>query len=179
LRERRSRFNILADQSRDQQALELLPMDEIESQFNAMFAHWRIWLPPKDIAQRRRGKIVRAGWAIWYLFGSDASGEYLDYYASHRMTNDRHVRIHADGRNEWLPSIEEFYLFSADPEENARLEAEYFAGNQRVAKLLEDKGFGLQGDEPGSISLFRYMRLHRSDSAFWGRPPDSPNKAEP
>ena len=41
---------------------------------------------------------MQAGWAISYVFGED----YLDYYAEHRMTNPRHVRIHAEGLCESL-----------------------------------------------------------------------------
>ncbi len=41
-------------------------------------------------------------------------------------------------------------LASEDPEEDARLEAEYYAENQRVARMLEAKGFGTEGDEPGA-----------------------------
>jgi hypothetical protein len=72
--------------------------------------------------------------------------EYLDYYASRRVTNDRHVRIYADGRCENLPAIRELRLCSKDPKEDARLEAEYFTENQKVAKMLEEKGFGLGGE---------------------------------
>jgi len=125
-------------------------MNEIELRFNDAFALWDIRLPREDIAQRRRGKIIKAGWAIWYLFGSNVKHEYLDYYASHRMTNDRHVRIYANGHCEELQTIQAFRRASEDPKEDARLQAEYYAANQRVAKLLESKGFGLQGDEPGS-----------------------------
>jgi hypothetical protein len=32
-------------------------------------------------------------WAIWYLFGEDERDEHLDYYASHRMTDDQHARV--------------------------------------------------------------------------------------
>jgi hypothetical protein len=39
-------------------------------------------------------------------------------------------------------------LTSQDPEEDARLEAEYFARNQKVSRMLEEKGFGMAGDEP-------------------------------
>ncbi|MGH9428326.1 MAG: hypothetical protein ACRD2L_18735, partial [Terriglobia bacterium] len=127
------------------------PMDEIEARFNATFAHWNIRLPPENVAQRSRGKIVRAGWAIWYLFGSDEKGEYVDYYASHLMTGDDHVRVYATGAYKALPAIQEFRVASEDPDEDARLEAEYFAQNQRVAEMLEVKGFGLRGDEPGGV----------------------------
>ena len=54
-------------------------MKNIESKFNATFAHWGIRLPAGAVEQRERGKIVQTGWAIWYLFGSDEKGEYLDY----------------------------------------------------------------------------------------------------
>jgi hypothetical protein len=136
-------------------------MNAIESQFNATFAHWSICLPPDDVANRRRGKIVKAGWAIWYLFGADEQGEYLDYYASHRMTNAEHVRLYADGQEEALPSIRGFRLCSQDPEEDKRLKAEYDAANQRIARLLEEKGFGIAGDEPGGVLINRALHVNK------------------
>ncbi len=97
------------------------------------------------------------------MFGSDEKGEYLDYYASHRMTNDRHVRIHAGGEEEDLPTIQEGRLCSQDPTEDKRLEAEYYAENQRVAELLHEKGFSLKGDEPGGVRINRYLHLNKLD----------------
>ena len=95
--------------------------------------------------------------AIWYLFGSDENGEYLDYYASHRMTEDSYVRIYVDGHEEYLPEIVGMRLASEDPEEDARLEAEYYAENQRVARMLEAKGFEAEGDEPGGVQMNRFL----------------------
>jgi hypothetical protein len=138
-------------------------MKKIEQHFNERFSTWEITLPPDDIENRRRGKIVKAGWAIWYLFGSDDKGEYLDYYASHRMTNDRHVRIHADGHCEGLPEIQEFRICSEDPQEDARLDAEYYAENQRIAKMLEEKGLGPSGDEPGGVLINRFLYTRKVD----------------
>ena len=138
-----------------------MPMNTIESRFNATFAPWKIRLPPDDVAKRRRGKIVRAGWAIWYLFGSDKKGEYLDYYASHRQPGDEHVRLYADGQRKELPAILTFRLCSEDEEEDKRLEAEYEAKNQRIARLLEKKGFGIAGDEPGGVLINRALRLNK------------------
>jgi hypothetical protein len=131
---------------------------EAEDRFNSHFSTWSIRLPPDDVANRRRGKIVKAGWAIWYLFGSDEKGEYLDYYAAHRMTNDRHLRIHANGEEHGLDTFQEFRLCSQDPAEDKRLETAYYAENQRVAKLLHEKGFGLAGDEPGGVQINRALR---------------------
>ncbi|MDP9439465.1 MAG: hypothetical protein M3P49_12105, partial [Actinomycetota bacterium] len=67
-------------------------MGRIEEGFAERFSHWGIRLPSEAVRERRQGKIVEAGWAIWYLFGSDERGEYLDYYASHRMMGgDEHT----------------------------------------------------------------------------------------
>jgi len=37
--------------------------------------------------------------------GKGRGAEYLDYYASHRMTNDRHIRLREDGSEEHLPMV--------------------------------------------------------------------------
>jgi hypothetical protein len=132
---------------------------KIERRFRLAFAPWGIALPPEEVRERRRDKIVEAGWAIWYLFGEDERGEYLDYYASHRMTDDRHVRIYEDGTEELLPAVSTFRFLSADPEEDARLVAEYLEHNRRVGRMLEEKGFGVEGHEPGSVRMNRHLRM--------------------
>ncbi len=138
-------------------------MRQIQKRFREEFSHWNIELPEEDVRQRRRGKIVEQGWAIWYLFGSDERGEYLDYYASHRMTSDRHIRIREDGTEEYLPTVSSMRPASRDPEEDARLAAEHFAENRRVSRMLEEKGFGIEGDEPFSIGINRYLALGEED----------------
>lgn len=139
-------------------------MDRIAAAFNAEFARWDIRLPTGAVEALRRGKIVRAGWAIWYLSGGDARGEYLDYYASHRMTSDRHVRIRADGSKETLPAIQDFRASSTNLTEDARLEAACLRRNRRVARLLQAKGFGIRGDEPVSVQVNRYLCLRGPDT---------------
>jgi len=134
-------------------------LDRAANQFSRDFSKWAIRLPREDVAQRRRGRINAEGWAIWYLFGNDDRGEYLDYYAAHRMTDDRHVRIYAGGERENLPTIQSFRPCSDDPAEEKRLEADFVAENQRVAALLEDKGFGLDGSEPVSVVINRIVRV--------------------
>jgi len=137
-------------------------MNNIGTRFNFSFSPWGIELPPDDIADRRRGKIMKGGWAIWYLFGSDEKGEYLDYYASHRMTDDDHVRLYADGRAETLPVIRSMRPTSKDAEEDQRLEADYFEENERISEMLKNKGFGLYGDEPASIRINRNLRSKKT-----------------
>ena len=134
-------------------------METTKSRFDNAFTHWNICLPPEDVASRRRGKICQRGWAIWYLFGEDEGGEFLDYYAAHRMTSDRHRRLYADGTTVCLPALREFHQWSQDEERNRVLLADYFSENQRTLDLLEKKGFGVTGEEPGGVLINRALRL--------------------
>lgn len=119
--------------------------------FNARFRPWEIELPANNVASRASGLIQEHGWAIDFSFGADEDGEYLDYYASHRMTDDEHVRLRADGSSELLPALRSMLLTSLDPVEHARLEREYFEFNKDVMNLLRAKGFRSHwGDLRGS-----------------------------
>ena len=109
--------------------------------FANRFAHWDIFLPEEDINSKRRGHIQKAGWLIQYCFGKDETGEYLDYYAAHRMTDDSHVRIYADGTKKSLPALCRWHLTSEDPEEAKRLENEFYKRNQEISEMLSKKGF--------------------------------------
>jgi hypothetical protein len=132
---------------------------DIASQFKDHFRHWKIRLPAKDLKARSPGRILKAGWAIWYLFGQDEHGEYADYYASHRMTEDSHVRLRAGICPEWLPTIFGMRCVSPDPAEDARWDAEHTARNREIARMLDEKGFGVCGDEPGGVLMNRFLRL--------------------
>lgn len=131
----------------------------IKQYFDDYFSTWDIRLPKEDVANRARGKIVSKGWAIWYLFDKGERGEFLDFYAAHRMTNDRHMRIHENGTSEGLPELFSWRRCSTDPEEDARFAEELRSENEKVAKILEDKGFGVTGDEPGGVLINRYLTL--------------------
>jgi hypothetical protein len=60
-------------------------------------------------------------------------------------------------RREGLPSISSMRFASEDREEDAWLEAEYRQGTRRVAKMLEEKGFAIEGDEPGGVQINRFL----------------------
>jgi len=107
------------------------------------FAPWSITLPDEASVGRQAGRIQQAGWTIQYQWGCDERGEYLDFYAAHRMTNDRHVRLRASGEIESLPSYQEHIIYApnASPEEIARVERECYEHNRAVAEMLRRKGF--------------------------------------
>ena len=120
-------------------------MQTIEERFSAEFAQWGIRLLPDDVAKRQRGKIVKGGWAIWYLFGADKRSEYLDYYSAHRMTSDAHVRLYANGKTKDLPVILQMRLCSEDPEEDKNLEAKFLARTGGYKDSLKRKDLESRG----------------------------------
>lgn len=116
---------------------------KIAETFAAYFAPWGITLPEEALAGRRSGTIRTQGWTIQYRFDADEQGPFLDFYATHRMTNDRHVRIHASGRVEHLLSYWEHLIYppNATPEQKRLAEQEFNEYNRRVTNLLRMKGF--------------------------------------
>lgn len=132
-------------------------MTIIEEKFNARFARWEIVLPTDDVAQRKRGKILKGGWAIWYLFGSDENGEYLDYYAEHRMGGE-HCRMYENGEKKNLPTMQEVFRVIGDSFADATEKEAFFQHNLCVSKLLIDKGFGMEGDEPLGVQVSHLLR---------------------
>ncbi len=127
------------------------------SAFNRSFANWDICLPKSAVKARERGRIVERGWTIWYVCGSDDGGEYLDYYASHRMTNDRHVRLHADGRSESLETVQDSYVLPKDPAKAEQAKAKFRARNRAVRRMLDEKGFTLDEGVHPSAAVRHYQ----------------------
>ena len=139
-------------------------MHKIEEAFNSSFANWDICLPESAIKARERGRIVERGWTIWYLWGSDEDGDYLDYYASHRMTNDRHVRLRADGRRENLETVQEFRVEPRDPAKAEQAKADFHARNREVRRVLDEKGFTLDEGVHPSVAI-RHQQLTLDDQS--------------
>jgi len=116
-------------------------VSRIAEMFRADFELWGLEIPREALASRQPGFIQKAGWLIQYTFASNYRGEYLDYYASHRMTNDRHVRLYESGRRQSLAVLQELCPSSSDPSEAHRLKLAFFCRNRRVARKLIAKGF--------------------------------------
>ncbi len=119
------------------------PTNRIAATFARTFKNWDIKLPAEAVNNKQAGKLSQAGWNIEYLFGVDGDSEYLDYYATHRMTNDSHVRSHADGKSESLEAPQEMYAYPGDADEAARQKAkeEFQARNRAIYQKLREKGF--------------------------------------
>ena len=88
-------------------------MYDIETAFAKTFSNWNIRLPSDAVEQKRPGKIEQSGWFITYVFNED----HMDFYAVHRMTNPRHIRIYSDGRCEGLAAPSEGYCYPGDTDQ--------------------------------------------------------------
>ncbi len=116
--------------------------DTIPTAFATYFANWNITLPQDAVAARSAGELRQAGWFIRYQWHEEDTDLYLDFYASHRMTNDRHVRIHEDGTLEYLPAYLDMMVHNpAIPGDKERAQREYDAYNRGVGQELRKKGW--------------------------------------
>ncbi|HEV2707291.1 MAG TPA: hypothetical protein VGV59_15325 [Pyrinomonadaceae bacterium] len=109
--------------------------DRIKQAFNEEFKSWNIVLPEDDLKERRRGSITKAGWSINYRFGREGGLEYLEYFATHRMTNDTLNRIYENGSREVVGYVQEFYA-ADDPQ----AERDYFAHNTKFYEEVKSRG---------------------------------------
>ena len=76
--------------------------------------------------------------------------------------HDVNAAAHADGEKENLPAIAESYVIPQDATKAEReaLRAEFFADNQAVEKLLEEKGFVMTDQAHASAQVSRYFKTH-------------------
>lgn len=108
--------------------------EKLRQSFNAAFEYWEIELPVDALEPGVVWLILHRGWTIWTRYDVENGQEYLDYYATHRMTNDRHLRMYVDGDAVGLPTMDLVVGRHVT-------EAEWEARRVFEAKMLEEKGF--------------------------------------
>ncbi len=112
---------------------------KIREAFAAYFKDFDIRLPAE--IQPSGGLIKQASWNIRYALGRDAGRTYLELYAMNRMTNDRHLRIHDDGRIETLATVSQGVTFNTEiPGDRERAERERKASDEWLITDLKRKG---------------------------------------
>ncbi len=116
-------------------------MEKAVKDFNKTFRPWDIKLPDTNITKRQRGIIQKNGWIIKFLFSKDSKGEYLDYYAVHKMTNDSHIRIYDDGSMKILEVPPIWGVCLEYPKEDQKSKEEYEQECKRIINSLIKKGF--------------------------------------
>ena len=97
---------------------------------------------PEPIPARGKIDSLNTGWMVRYILCFTASGEpFLDFTADHRMTNPRHQRIDRLGNISFLEMVQEGYAYDPDiPGDKEIKEADYFAYNRNVYRILKEKG---------------------------------------
>ena len=123
-------------------------IDVLNEYFKERYKRWDIIIPIEDIKNKSSGYISKSGWLIQYCFGVENEIEYFDFFSTHRMTGDNHVRIYENGETKSLPVFKIGYLVDcADPEpiksqklkEQGKEAVDKY--NKEVAELLLNKGF--------------------------------------
>jgi hypothetical protein len=124
------------------------PEERIAETFNGYFANFDIRIEAGDVVVGSRQEIRKRGWWIAFrVLPDDAGFPSLEFYATHRMTNDRHSRIWADGHLEELDAIREFYGYDANvPGSEDAAKKEYLRHNRMVAEQLRVAGLYPDGD---------------------------------
>lgn len=114
----------------------------IAEAFNNYFDTFPISIAVEDIVVGTRRTLRRDGWAITYRVDEDADGRpTLEFYATHRMTNDRHGVISADGQLENQDSIREMLIFypKVPGSQDAAVE-EFQTHNRAIEHHLRERG---------------------------------------
>lgn len=116
----------------------------IRRTFRRYFWRWRLRLP-RSLGSGVGTIVGGGGWHIQWRTGFLRGRPYLDFYAAHRMTNDRHHRIFDDGRFGHLPAKYDWTLvpMGAEAEERAQIQDRHDRHNRRIAALARAK-FGEQ-----------------------------------
>jgi len=114
-------------------------MDNIRAAFSNYFKPRQLTLP-NPIPEK--GRIEEEGWYVGYALNKDETGaSCLDFFAEHRMTNSRCVRILQSGESIELESYwDELIYDSAIEGDKERAEQEYREHNEKVSRILQEKG---------------------------------------
>ncbi len=114
-------------------------MTKIASKFKEYFAGYDLELPDPIPP---KGQIDKNGWSITYVLHNDDTGSpYLDFFAEHRLTSPKHVRIFHDGKLLGLETYQESYSYDPEIEgDEERAIKEMEEHNNRVSEALKLKG---------------------------------------
>ncbi|TPN86803.1 hypothetical protein [Aquimarina algicola] len=82
------------------------------------------------------------GWSIKARIYGTQELYHIDFFAVHRMTNSRHMRLKPDGSLEGLENLWEFgyQVYENNPEKTERERLKRIKENDKVMKILNEKG---------------------------------------
>lgn len=119
----------------------------LEARFAEYFANWDIRLPEGAVQRGEAGVIQRDGWTIRYVVDHDAEEPHLEFYATHRMTDDTRARIDGSGELQYLEALSTLYAYDPEvPGDRERVQRENRLRNARIAGELEARGLYPEGN---------------------------------
>lgn len=89
--------------------------EAIKRAFDVHFAGYGLSLPTECLSEVS-GEFDQNGWSVHYRLGEEAGTEFVECFATHRMTNDRLYSVYTDGRVEMIDSSTDGVLVEHDRE---------------------------------------------------------------
>ena len=108
---------------------------KVKQVFEQKYAAWNLIFPIEPLQVAAHSTINNQGWTINFRYVLEGAEYCLEYFASHRMTNDTLNQIYADGREEVIGYCQEFYL-ADDPQ----AEQGYFEHNRKFYEDVRQRG---------------------------------------
>ncbi len=91
-------------------------MENVRQKMIKRYEPWNINFPEETFTNKQYTHIRKNGWSIFYQFGKDVRGEYVELYSQHRMTSDSHCKIYKDGDVEYLDSFRSYCIVGKEEE---------------------------------------------------------------
>lgn len=121
-------------------------------------------LTPADLLATENGHHYHHGWHIGWTWSAGGDGVYLDFLSEHRMTSMHARRVFPDGSVERLDTPDEMRRVGDTPEEDERLQREYFEHNRRAYASLRERGLLPEfGANTVSQDINEYLRSGNAD----------------
>lgn len=95
---------------------------KIKELFDTEYNPWGISLPESNLNLRKKGSIFKNGWSIKFRFGWEHGIEFLEFFASHRTTNDSLYRIYENGGSELVGCAREYFRAGDESDKRAFIE---------------------------------------------------------
>jgi hypothetical protein len=131
----------------------------VEGCFARYFGDRGIRLPEDAVEREVPGLIQQDGWTIRYVFGSDAEGLYLEFYATHPTISDTRARIYGSGETKDLEALDSMYGYDPKiPGDRERAARESRERNTRIAEELEALGSIRRATSTRSSRRTTYLR---------------------
>lgn len=116
-------------------------LEDVRQQLIKSFSTWHIDFFEQSFIDKQYTHIKQlCGWHIYYQFGADDIGEYVEVYATHRMTGDSHYKVYTNEKRIHCPAYGTTYLVGH--------EDELTTYNNKVREIVYNPSTGILREGP-------------------------------